>query len=989
MNFPVKYIRAGIGYVAVCLFFLPGCSRTSSETAIPAAVPTVSTPVISPAGGDFTSARNVTMSCETDSVTIRYTTDGSTPTDSYGIVYTGSFTVANTQTIEAVASRSEYNNSKIAKASFTIASTVANPVFSVSGGSYADAVSVALSCPTQGATIRYTINDANPSGLYGIIYEGQPITVDSTLTPVEIKAIAYMSGYTDSSISSASYSITGHVQAPVFAVTQSLTDPAAFTYTIACGTAGAVIRYTTDGKDPTRSNGTLYSAEISASSSVCAKACAYVPSWSSASDSAVTTLSYATEGTVPIPVCMATGTIKEGCYTGSVTIVLSSDMSGATISYSLDGGSTWSPYTEGITLSAPTDALSKSYTLSYKATMSGIESAVTDTTYTVTNAVASPVFSLTDGYYTDAQSLTISCSTDGAVIFYTTDGTDPTSAVNATVYSGSISIDTKKTYTIKAYATRTGCADSTVVIRSYTMTGRVPSVVFTPDSCSKDNPVTVSMSLSDTTFSNSGVIIRYTTDGSTPSRTANGTTYSSPLLVGSKSSTTVKAIAYIPDWQVSSDTDVTEATYTVARTIYCAGNLSSSTGSTTATVWKNGAVILLSAPSGASAVSTYATGIGDDGTNIYVSGSYATSDSVHHACAWKIDSSDTVTSIPFGLISASNSTSESLNVNNDDGGSQTSGIYVTSAGAYASGYFTAYLPSEYAASLVNADSNSYIWKADETSYKYRKFPCIWKISDGSGTMVPGFSVTNPLSGVTNPTSGSDTHAGYSSTQQALCNAMGYSANGNLYYGAAYAAADAALVGNTWQYAFGGSQNFFLGMYTTDIILTSSSSSETAFFAGYTDNGTSRHATCWIYANAGITNATTNVTTWTGTGPTEYILSDGTNAPSTSYYGISKICKLGSTYYCAGYRKLSSGKFRACIWSGDASSLAGGAPSDLSVTSVSDDSFTSGIAGYSPYVYAVGYETVNGTDTPRLWINGVEQTIGVSEGTLSIQGIVIR
>ena len=79
--------------------------------------------------------------------------------------------------------------------------------------------------------------------------------------------------------------------------------------------------------------------------------------------------------------------------------------------------------------------------------------------------VATPTFSLAGGTYTSAQSVTISTTTTGATIRYTTNGTDPTSS--STVASGAITISA--TTTLKARAFRLGHPDSAVATATYTI----------------------------------------------------------------------------------------------------------------------------------------------------------------------------------------------------------------------------------------------------------------------------------------------------------------------------------------------------------------------------------------------------------------------------------------------------------------------------------------------------------------------------------------
>ena len=81
----------------------------------------VATPTFSPAGGTYSTAQTVSISCATSGATIRYTTDGSTPTAS-SAVYSSPITVSSTQTIKAYAVKSGLTDSAIAIAAYTISS---------------------------------------------------------------------------------------------------------------------------------------------------------------------------------------------------------------------------------------------------------------------------------------------------------------------------------------------------------------------------------------------------------------------------------------------------------------------------------------------------------------------------------------------------------------------------------------------------------------------------------------------------------------------------------------------------------------------------------------------------------------------------------------------------------------------------------------------------------------------------------------------------
>ncbi len=77
----------------------------------------VSTPKISPDGGEFVGSISVTLSSDTDSTEIRYTTNGDTPTESSSL-YTEPFTLTDDAVVKAIA-YDGVNSSDIASASFS------------------------------------------------------------------------------------------------------------------------------------------------------------------------------------------------------------------------------------------------------------------------------------------------------------------------------------------------------------------------------------------------------------------------------------------------------------------------------------------------------------------------------------------------------------------------------------------------------------------------------------------------------------------------------------------------------------------------------------------------------------------------------------------------------------------------------------------------------------------------------------------------------
>lgn len=161
-----------------------------------------------------------------------------------------------------------------------------------------------------------------------------------------------------------------------------------------------------------------------------------------------------------------------------------------------------------------------------------------------------PQFVPASGTFPGPFTVTILSPTSGAQIYYTTDGSTPTS--NSTLYT-SAGIRVTASVTINAIAAGPGYADSNVASASYVIQApppQVPLPVITPAGGVYSGGQTVSI-----TDSQSGATIHYTTDGS--AATANSPVYHGSFSVNT--STVVKAIAVasgytssMPAWAVYS-----------------------------------------------------------------------------------------------------------------------------------------------------------------------------------------------------------------------------------------------------------------------------------------------------------------------------------------------------------------------------------------------------------------------------------------------------
>ncbi len=148
-------------------------------------------------------------------------------------------------------------------------------------------------------------------------------------------------------------------------------------------------------------------------------------------------------------------------FSGSVTLSASGLPSGVTAAFNPATTSSTSVVTFSASSSAPAGGPAT-------ITITGISGNLTQTTsigVTVTTApaAATPAFSLPGGTYSSAQNVTISDSTPGVSIYYTTDGSMPTTASD--LYSGAIGLST--TTTIRAIAIAGGYSSSVVASATY------------------------------------------------------------------------------------------------------------------------------------------------------------------------------------------------------------------------------------------------------------------------------------------------------------------------------------------------------------------------------------------------------------------------------------------------------------------------------------------------------------------------------------------
>lgn len=163
---------------------------------------------------------------------------------------------------------------------------------------------------------------------------------------------------------------------------------------------------------------------------------------------------------------VATPTISpaSGAVVSGTEVTMTCGTADATIYYTTDGATPSSNSTAYNPASKPT--ITSACTIKAIGIKAGLtDSEVTSASYTIAEPCATPTFSVPAGEVEKGTTVTISTETDGATIYYTTNGSDPTTS--SSTYSSAITINSAMT--IKAIAAKEGNANSAVASASYTV----------------------------------------------------------------------------------------------------------------------------------------------------------------------------------------------------------------------------------------------------------------------------------------------------------------------------------------------------------------------------------------------------------------------------------------------------------------------------------------------------------------------------------------
>jgi predicted CXXCH cytochrome family protein len=411
--------------------------------------PSVPMPTFTPKPTTYTTPQSVTIADVMKGATIYYTTDGSIPTRN-SAVYASPLTVASTTTINTFATYPGYPQSGVASATYSIVLPQAPmPSFKPLPSTYGTVQSVTLS-DSVGLPIYYTLDGSTPTTNSTLYSTAILVTKNTT-----INAMAAGYGYQNSPIASGTYLI--QAPAPIFSLSSG-TYSTPQTVTLSDSVSGATIYYTNNGSTPTTSSPSCANpCQLTVSTTSTLKAMAAGGGYAASNISFAT---YTFAASTP------TFSPAQGTYNTPQTVTIWDSTSGATIYYTTNGTI---PTTSSLSCFSPCPvSIATTTTIRAMASGAGIsQSSVAVATYTI--AAYTPTFAPASGTYRFAQTVTISDASTGVTIYYTTNGSFPTTASPSCANPCSILVSTSET--VRAMAAGNGYSQSGTAVATYTITG--------------------------------------------------------------------------------------------------------------------------------------------------------------------------------------------------------------------------------------------------------------------------------------------------------------------------------------------------------------------------------------------------------------------------------------------------------------------------------------------------------------------------------------
>lgn len=317
---------------------------------------------------------------------------------------------------------------------------VGEPSFSIPGGTYDNDVTLSISSESR-ADVFYTLDGSEPttsSSKYS-----SPLAISKKTI---VKAIAAKGSQLSPVVEETFIMKVGHVSA---SVSGGIYDEAK-SVELSTPTVGATIYYTMDGSTPTKSS-YRYSQAIRLTDDTTLKAVALKDGYEASS---ALELKYTFNKPEAPTFSIGSGTYGEG---SGVSLLSSDVLPGVEIHYTTDGRD---PVSYG-TVYTSQIALERNMTIKAFVTRGGLSSRIATSEYRV--KVNVPKASVSSGTYMTKQTVALSSDSPNARIYYTTNGSTP--STSSSLYSGPLTIESNTT--LKAIAVKEGLVGSETVTYSY------------------------------------------------------------------------------------------------------------------------------------------------------------------------------------------------------------------------------------------------------------------------------------------------------------------------------------------------------------------------------------------------------------------------------------------------------------------------------------------------------------------------------------------
>ncbi len=464
----------------------------------------VATPTFNPVAGEVEKGTLVSFNCSTEGIiTYYYTTNGDEPTTSSASGT--SYTVNSDVTLKVIAVKDGMDNSDVATATYTIAKADPNLAFSETNvtANYGETFTQPTLTHAEGydGTITYTssnsaitVNETTGEVTFGTSAIGQTTTITATASATnnfKSSTASYVLNVVDPN------AIIGNLNSETFGEDHSGSAPAGYTASGIIG--GVTVTYI---RSETNVNAYISSSEIRLY-----------------------------DGT------MLSFTAPEGYCLKSLTF--NTNLSSCSASTGTISGATWT---------APDEGEVTSVTITHTgSTRLDLSTVTIHLAQTSTSTVAKPTITPATGTYTEAQTVTITNNAEGATVYYTTDGTNPTA--ESTAYTAPFILGKNGTYTIKAIAV-SGEESSSVASSTITINIPVAAPVFTEtDGTTFTEPYTIHLT------AESGLTIYYATGNDSPVDNKGNLSGAAIQYNGSiadlSKATTITAVAVDKDGNVS------------------------------------------------------------------------------------------------------------------------------------------------------------------------------------------------------------------------------------------------------------------------------------------------------------------------------------------------------------------------------------------------------------------------------------------------------